>query len=76
MAPTGPPWLWFRRWPAGYVNCDHWFAGANLVSGTALGADLLVAEGAVVRAWDETPGDYRYYLAEYAPGRRRSQWAN
>jgi hypothetical protein len=46
------------------------------VSGTALGADLLVAEGAVVRAWDETPGDYRYYLAEYAPGRRRSQWAN
>jgi hypothetical protein len=63
-------------WTEVEVNCDHWFAGTNQVSTGAFCADLLVAEGAVVRAWDETVGDYRYYLAEYAPDRRASPAAN
>ena len=54
-------------WTEVDIHCDHWFAGANQVSASALCADLLVAEGAAVRAWDETTGDYRYRLAEYAP---------
>lgn len=37
------------------VHCDHWFAGANQVSTSALCADLLVAEGAAVRTgWPNT----------------------
>ena len=58
------------------VNCDHWFAGANQVSAGALCADLLVAEGTVVRAWDEAVGDYRYWLAEYAPAASHRQRAD
>lgn len=49
------------------VHCDHWFAGSNQVSSSAGSADLLVAEGLVVRAWDEASGDHRYRLLECAP---------
>lgn len=54
-------------WTEVDVNCAHWFPGANQLSISAFCADLLVAEGTVVRAWDETVTDYRYWLAEYAP---------
>lgn len=58
------------------VNCDHWFSGDNQVSTSAISADLLVAEGAVVRAWDEASGDYRYWLPEYAPSASHRQPSN
>ena len=53
-------------WTEVEVFCDHWFGEANLVCTTALWLDVLIGQGLVVRAWDETAGDYRYFLAEYA----------
>jgi len=63
-------------WTEVDINCDHWFAGVNKVSTSAFWADVLAAQGVLVRAWDDTVGDYRYCLAEYAPSTSHRQRAN
>ena len=49
------------------ICCDHWEVGAGVVSMGAFWSDVLVAEGLVIRQWDEESGDYRYFAAVYAP---------
>ena len=57
--------LWTER----DIVCDHWFGEGKLVCTAAIWLDVLIAEGLVVRQWDEETGDYRYYDATYAPRR-------
>jgi hypothetical protein len=48
------------------VFSDHWFGEGNMVSMTALWLDILIAQGLVIREWDEEAGEYRYCHAAYA----------
>ena len=48
------------------VFYDHWFGEGNIVCTTAVWLDVLIAQGLVVRQWDEERGDYRYWDAAYA----------
>jgi len=48
------------------VFCGHWFGEGNTVSTTAICLDVLIAQGLVVRKWDEQEEDFRYYDAAYA----------
>jgi hypothetical protein len=59
-------------WTEDEVCCDHWEAAAGVVSTCAFWADVLVAEGLVVRQWDPDSGDYRYFDARHDPSKRKS----
>jgi len=58
------------------VNCDHWFVAEDVVSSTAFWVDVLVAEGLLVRNWDEAEGDYRYCDSAYATANAKSETVN
>jgi hypothetical protein len=47
--------------------CDHWFVADGVFSTSLFWADALVAQGLVVRQWDEAAGQYRYWEEAFAP---------
>jgi len=47
------------------IFCDHWFVEGGIVRPTALWLDVLIAQGLLVRSWDEEAADYRYFDANY-----------
>lgn len=53
-------------WTEVAVCCDHWEVAQGVVSTSAFWSDVLVAEGCVVRRWDEDSGEYRYWAVDYA----------
>ena len=50
----------------GDVCCDHWFAQDGQVRYIVFWADTAVAEGLLVRRWEEEEGAYRYWTKESA----------
>ena len=42
------------------VMCDHWFGEGNVASITAICLDVMIAQGLLVRKWNEPMGDYEY----------------
>ena len=58
-------------WTETGVCCDHWEVAEGVVSMSAFWADVLVAEGLVVRQWDPDSDDYRYFDALHAPDKKK-----
>src|SRR5262249_34388255 len=48
-------------WTETGACCDHWWISPEVFSTSAFWADVLVAEGQVVRYWVEAEGNYRYW---------------
>jgi len=59
-----------QLWTAVGICCDDWFIG-DAFCDTQFWADVLVAEGLVVREWIEDEGCYCYYAMEFAPRRAK-----
>ena len=53
-------------WTESATQYDHWFVGDCEIRPGCFWADVLVAEGQVVRRWVEEEGDFRYWAAEFA----------
>jgi hypothetical protein len=53
-------------WTDVSVSCDHWLFGEHNVDLAAFWVDVLIAQGLVIRRWDENEGEYWYCAAEYA----------
>ena len=53
-------------WTDVSVSCDHWLFGEHNVDLAAFWVDVLIAQGLVIRGWDENEGEYWYCAAEYA----------
>jgi hypothetical protein len=60
-------------WTEIAVCCDHWFVEENVIDMIALSTDVLIAQGLVVRYWQEETGHYRYWAAEYDPNKNTSE---
>ena len=58
------------------VSCDHWQFGEHTVDLAAFWVDVLIAEGLVVRRWDEDKGEYWYCATEYAHDREQHSQVN
>jgi hypothetical protein len=54
-------------WTESVTRYDHWFVGDCEIRRGCFWADVLVAEGLVVRRWIEEEGDFRYWPEEFAP---------
>src|SRR5208282_6489925 len=48
-------------WTESETQYDHWFVGDREIRPCCFWADVLVAEGLVVRRWVEEEGDFRYW---------------
>jgi hypothetical protein len=49
------------------VRSGHWEPAPGILDSTAFWLDVLIAEGMVVRRWEEEVGDYLYRCVEYSP---------
>ncbi len=54
-------------WTESVTYYDHWLVGDCQIRPDCFWADVLVAEGLVVRRWVEEEGDFRYWHEEFAP---------
>jgi len=52
------------------VRSDHWAPAPGLFDSTAFWLDVLIAEGLMIRRWDEEQGDYFYCHMDYGPERQ------
>ena len=54
-------------WTESVTQYDHWLVGDCQIRPGCFWADVLVAEGLVVRRWVEEEGDFRYWHKKFVP---------
>lgn len=67
VAAIRPRMIRAELWTDVSVSCDHWLFGEHNVDLVTFWVDVLIAEGLVIREWDENEGEYWYCATEYAP---------
>jgi hypothetical protein len=62
-----------QLWTEIEVLCDHWFGEGNMIFPISFWLDVLIAQGKLLRRWEEEQGQYNYCLAEYAWGEAQAE---
>jgi len=71
VAPIRQRMIRAQLWTESDGCCNHWYVADGVFCTTFFWLDVLVAQGLVVRQWDEEVGEYRYWDEEFAPQRER-----
>jgi hypothetical protein len=71
VAPIRQRMIRAQLWAESAACCDHWYVADGVFCTSFFWLDVLVAQGLVVRQWDEEVGEYRYWDEAFAPQRER-----